>query len=101
MRTNPVVWRDENHRNAYFHLCGGVLREVRFRPEVENDGDYTEYYIGSAVNFGLALLADIAWRLGSDTDGDGLALPPGSAFLPRQTWPQFGHKTGTTTLGYL
>ena len=26
------------------------------------DGDYTEYYIGSTVNFGLATLADVAWR---------------------------------------
>ena len=26
------------------------------------DDDYTEYYIGSTVNFGLAALADIAWR---------------------------------------
>ncbi|MCY3814256.1 MAG: TonB-dependent receptor plug domain-containing protein [Gammaproteobacteria bacterium] len=26
------------------------------------DDDYTEYYIGSTVNFGLASLADVAWR---------------------------------------
>ncbi len=26
------------------------------------DDDYTEYYVGSTVNFGLAALADIAWR---------------------------------------
>ena len=26
------------------------------------DDDYTEYYIGRTVNFGLAALADIAWR---------------------------------------
>ena len=26
------------------------------------DDDYTEYYVGSTVNFGLAALADIGWR---------------------------------------
>ena len=32
------------------------------KPRIPSDDDYTEYYIGSTVNFGLALLADVTWR---------------------------------------